>query len=279
MVKALFITGNKRSGTSQLVRLLNLHPQVFVSHESDVIWILYQFRQYKPFVSYPQDSPKGMEDALKKCGHLLDHKKTPAENFFAFENCLMEKGTPWLPSMRKIDLLWVGDKKPFQYADPDLAEFILDNFSEACFIHIIRHPFSVAVSSEAFNKTPDGDFWNGLTLEEVVEKWTENEKKVLGLKQDKRVKILDIRYEDLCQDAGKELKRVFDFLGLDVNENILKKASKETLYTEKNIPKIQCSQETRSIMKQYGYEADGVTRNPLELAFRNIYWKLKKKIR
>jgi hypothetical protein len=39
----LFIVGNKRSETSQLVRILNLHPQVFEYHESDISWILYQF--------------------------------------------------------------------------------------------------------------------------------------------------------------------------------------------------------------------------------------------
>jgi len=36
MTRPLFLVGNKRSGTSQLVRLLNLHPKIFVAHESDV---------------------------------------------------------------------------------------------------------------------------------------------------------------------------------------------------------------------------------------------------
>ena len=40
MTRPLFLVGNKRSGTSHLVRLLNLHPQVFVSHESDIVWAL-----------------------------------------------------------------------------------------------------------------------------------------------------------------------------------------------------------------------------------------------
>jgi hypothetical protein len=40
--RPLFIIGSKRSGTSLLVSLLNQHPRVLVTHESDLVWILYQ---------------------------------------------------------------------------------------------------------------------------------------------------------------------------------------------------------------------------------------------
>ena len=48
-MRPLFIIGNKRSGTSQLVRILNLHPEIFIAHESDIIWILHQFYRQEPF--------------------------------------------------------------------------------------------------------------------------------------------------------------------------------------------------------------------------------------
>ena len=47
MIYPLFIIGNKRWGTSQLVRMLNLHPLMFVSDESDISWILYQFYNHR----------------------------------------------------------------------------------------------------------------------------------------------------------------------------------------------------------------------------------------
>jgi LPS sulfotransferase NodH len=40
--RPLFIMGNKRSGSTLVTDLLNAHPRVFVSHESDVAWLLYQ---------------------------------------------------------------------------------------------------------------------------------------------------------------------------------------------------------------------------------------------
>ena len=38
--KPLFIMGNKRSGSTLMADLLNSHANVFVSHESDIAWIL-----------------------------------------------------------------------------------------------------------------------------------------------------------------------------------------------------------------------------------------------
>jgi hypothetical protein len=71
MIRPLFIIGNKRSGTSQLLRVLNLHPRVFVSHESDIAWILYQFHRGQPFRGHAWDSDRGMRLTLEIGGHLL----------------------------------------------------------------------------------------------------------------------------------------------------------------------------------------------------------------
>src|SRR5947209_8001096 len=62
MPRQVFLMGNKRSGTSLLVRLLNLHPEVFASHESDILWILFQARKEWPekFECHPWDGPLGM---------------------------------------------------------------------------------------------------------------------------------------------------------------------------------------------------------------------------
>ena len=274
MTKTFFITGNKRSGTSQLVRLLNLHPRVFISHESDIIWILYRFYNHQPFEAYPEDGPRGMEYTLQKCGHLLDKDKSPAENFFTVQKSLMRQGSPWLVPVEKENLLWVGDKKPFQYSDPELTNFILDFFPETRFIHLIRHPFAVAASAEKFNKTPDGDFWKGITPEEAVKKWAYNEKRVLDLKRSSKTNVLDVRYEDLCRNTEKELSRIFAFLDLRCEHKIFKKARRDTHYSVKNFPEIPFDRETRLVMKEYGYSPGF----PKTRFFINAYYKLRKSL-
>jgi len=274
--KVLFITGNKRSGTSHLVRILNLHPFIFISHESDIIWILYQFHNNKPIVPYPGDSSRGMELTLKQCGHMLDTKKSPAENYFAVQRFIMKNGNPWLPAMKKDHLVYIGDKKPFQHSDPQLANFILTMFSEVYFIHLVRHPFAVADSAERFNQTPDGDFWQNLTLEQAVERWTFHEKGLMDLKQRKGVKVLDVRYEDFCQNTKNELTRIFDFLKIELDRKIIKTASRQTLNRMRNMPWIACKDETQKIMEQYGYKPEGEKRGLVTRLAANSFWMLRK---
>jgi len=255
MTKTIFFIGNKRSGTSFLARLLNIHSKIFISHESDVVWILYQLHNDMPFATHPWDSPKGMHISMESCGHILKRHRTPAENFFAFQECLMKKGNPWLPAMHKQELLWIGDKKPFQLTDPVLIDFVLQLFPDAHFIHLVRHPFGVALSSEQFNDTRFGDFWKDLTLEEKVKRWAFHENQVLELKRSARASILDIKYEDLCWETEREMVKVFNFLNLDADRQTLRKAARKTCPMVRKQAWIPCDEETLSTMEYYGYKS------------------------
>lgn len=281
MIRPLFLIGNKRSGTSQLVRVLNLHPQVFVSHESDVVWILFQFHAKKAatYTGHPWDSEKGMRDTLERTGHLLKPDRTPWENFLAVEKHLMEKGTPWLPAVEKPQLRWLGDKKPFQHADPQLLPFIHEHFPEAHFLHIVRHPFAVAASSDRFNKTANGDFWVGLSPEEKVEKWTFYEEQVQSLRQKMGDRVHSLRYEDLCADPQRELSSVFKFLKLDPDPQALAEAAKQTLPAANVHPSIACSDDTVRMAEKYRYDVARPT-SRLRVARERIYsWAVKRHIR
>jgi hypothetical protein len=180
--------------------------------------------------------------------------------------------------MSKKDLFWIGDKKPFQHADPQLLAFILEVFPDARFIHMVRHPFAVAESSDRFNKTIDGDFWIDLTPEQKVEQWTHHEKSVAGLKSSHAGKVVDVRYEDLCKEPAKELTRIFTFLDLAIDKDLVKRAHRDTRFVVKNVPAIPCGQETVSIMEQYGYQPEGIQRNKFALSAINTFWKLRRLI-
>ena len=254
MTRPLFIVGNKRSGTSHLVRLLNLHPQVFVSHESDVVWALYQFSQDQPFQSHPWDSDRGLRHTLESCSDLFRKERSPRQNLLAIQRRLMERGTPFLPAQTKGELLWIGDKKPFQHGDPKLVAFILEHFPDAHFMHIVRHPVAVAISSDRFNEKRGGDFWLGLALEEKVERWTFHEQQALSLREKLPDRVHGLRYEDLCERTGEEMSRVFAFLELTTNPAILAEAARQTRPAAQHVSVIQCSSETRRIAGSYGYD-------------------------
>lgn len=253
-MRHLFIAGNKRSGTSHLVRLLNLHPQVFVSHESDIVWALYQFTHNQPFQSHPWDSDRGLAHTLESCGDLFRRERSPRENLLAIQRRLMEAGTPFLPPQAKDELRWIGDKKPFQHTDPRLVAFILEHFPDAHFLHIVRHPFAVAISSNRFNESRGGDFWLDLTLEEKVERWTFHEQHVLSLRRELPDRVHSLRYEDLCEHTGEELSRVFAFLQLPADPSMLNQAARKTRPAAQDVPSIRCSTETARIADSYGYD-------------------------
>jgi len=60
-----FAAGNKRSGSTLMVRLLNLHPEVLVTHEADTSWIVYQMVKQMNFEGYPLDGNGRMRITLK----------------------------------------------------------------------------------------------------------------------------------------------------------------------------------------------------------------------
>ncbi len=273
--RPLFIIGNKRSGTSQLVRVLNLHPQIFVSHESDIIWILYQFHHQLPFQAHALDSALGMHQTLETAGNLLRLEKSPLENFGSVQTALMEEGTPWLAAQKKTDLLWIGDKKPMQHTDSELLTFILQQFPEAHFLHIVRHPFEVVASSDKFNQTSNGDFWLNLSPEEKADQWASHEQQVLLLRQILPARIHSLRYEDFCLNTEKELSDVFKFLQLEPDSRIFKQAARQTYPLIRAIPKLRCSKQVMDVAAIYKYDLK-YRHGWLRILTYKIYWCLVK---
>ncbi len=106
---------------------------------------------------------------------------------------------------------WLGDKKPLQHTDPNVLKFLLQHFPEAHFLHIVRHPFDVAASSDRFNQTADGDFWLGLSTAEKVERWAYHEQQVLSLHRDLSGRCHSLRYEDFCRQTRETLTAIFAF--------------------------------------------------------------------
>ncbi|HEV2695024.1 MAG TPA: sulfotransferase [Verrucomicrobiae bacterium] len=274
-MRPLFIIGNKRSGTSQLVRILNLHPEIFIAHESDIIWILHQFYRQEPFRAHEWDSDLGMKHTLSAAGQLLERNRPPGENFQAVLSHLMTQGTPWLPPVSKPGIRWLGDKKPFQHTDPRLVPFILEHFPDALFLHIVRHPCAVVASSDHFNAHA-GDFWLGLSASEKLQRWTYHEKRVEEMKLQLPGRIHTLRYEDLCRQTELELTAVFHFLGVSPDTRALKDAARQTLPSGRTYSKIDCPVETLQLAARHGYDLEKPAGRMRTLGAR-WYWKLAKR--
>jgi hypothetical protein len=275
MTKAVFIIGNKRSGSTQLMHLLNLHPQIFISNESDILWILYLFHHDLEIVPYQWDTPIGINRTLEKHKDLLSKDKTPFENFVTIQKAIMETGIGKREPVHKENLLWIGDQKPFQQIDPEIVPFIKENFPDAKFIHLIRHPFPVVRSSQVFI----GELWKGMSADEILQRWTLHESWVQLEKDKHEVPILDVKYEDIISHTQREMVRMFEFLEVTYDQAILDRARKITRSTIRLHPRLPCSPETEAIMSQYGYKTKSFwLEKPLYINTFNLLKKMKRKL-
>jgi hypothetical protein len=274
--KPLLIMGSKRSGSTFLVNVLNQHPQVFITHESDVIWILYQIYRDTPsrFHSYPLDEGKGMWATLDECSEILgsipsstSDKQVIVRTFHRMLAHINEhgRGKPDHPRMwdypqKKNNLTWIGDKKPVQYSDPEIQSFLNDLFPEARYIHLIRDPRAVVASmteaASTWGSQSVPEYWRE-TSEQILERWATHEEWVLQVKSRLPDKIHTIRLEDLPEDPLRIISETFAFLDLESSPEIEELVAN---WVRKNPNErhasfdLNISPRAYQIMRSYGYE-------------------------
>jgi hypothetical protein len=265
----LFLVGNKRSGTSLLVRMLNQHPDIFVTPESDVIWLLYQLR--KGWASrlrrYPWDGPVGLSATLGVCGNLLRDRAAQSTApeiptlFRQIQEQVRCQGSRLRPVPDERGLLWLGDKKPVQQCDPEIRPFLQQHFGSARYLHMIRHPVAVVASMMAAARTWSRGvppYWHG-TADEIMERWAIHEEWVLDSKCVERVPVHTVRLEDLIRAPAQTTKALFEFLGMalppsviaDLTCEITEPSSDKQSRVRLNIPA-----RAQRIMDRYSYSAD-----------------------
>jgi LPS sulfotransferase NodH len=256
--RPLFVIGGKRSGSTLMANLLNAHPRVFVSHESDVLWILYQARDGPParYVRHPLDSELMMSSTVRSCRRILGSLGSPptreqvVEAFHRVQARLMDEyfhppleqrlkravlkaGKDRSPRAlwrafrqqgelpRKRELAWTGDKKHAQYLDPDLQPFIRAHFPDARYVHVLRDPRgAVASVLEAARRWEVMPHYFRGTVEEVLERWAIHEEWVLRMKEDLGDAIFTVRLEDLWREPHAVADRLLDFLDLEPSDEL-----------------------------------------------------------
>ena len=267
--KPVFIVGNKRSGSTLLVNMLNEHPDVCITHESDIIWTLYQCRHGMPerFRSFELDASRGMDALLASfgamIGELLPATPSPAQltkAFFELQRRVIEQGTAvHVPLKTAKGLKWIGDKKPVQHASPEIRAFILSHFPDVRFVHIVRHPAAVVASQQESARTwpVTPPYWHG-RAEEVLERWRLQEEWVLALKASLPQRTHTIRLEDLCNRPAEFMGELFAFLDLEMC-NELRGRMLQYVYARPNekytgfvLPQVEG---VKRIMDIYGYSA------------------------
>jgi hypothetical protein len=210
MPNPLFLLGNKRSGTSHLIRLLNAHPKIYVAPEADLVWALYRRSRNEPIEPYLMDGSRGLARTIAHSGSDLAGKAAGTREMF------WRVLSVWALRDGKHlgDLEWAGDKKPVQHADPLVFAFIRLTWPDARFVPIVRHPAAVIASKRAAltNDLASMTVW-ARPDEELLAFWTENEQRVLAHKA-AGAPIFSLTLRALIRDPARTMGALLEFLTL-----------------------------------------------------------------
>jgi hypothetical protein len=211
-----FIVGADRSGTTLLVVMLDRHPDVAIPSEGHFIPPLWRQRRRYGADDRIENLDRFLYDLLSHPS--FRHWSLPAESIRwelgsiecpQFAVAIAAAYAAFARSQGKTR--W-GDKTPEYVGHIPLLATL---FPEARFVHMIRDPRDVALSTLDLNKlhrhaATSAYFWaRKIRRAREAEKW-------LGSRR-----YHEVRYEALVSDPRSELQRLADFLALPFDERML----------------------------------------------------------
>ncbi len=228
-IRLLFATGSPKSGTTFLQMILNNHPEVSCPPEHYLFDLITQklpgfLENYNKSIIFidkataNQGAPVFTEEDVKEIGKFVI-------KLAAYRGA---KGK---------QVKWYGIK------DDQLTErngfILLENlFPDARFIGIIRDPRSVVISAWHFNIRIHPDFLE--RFQDSKEKWIEycancwlkDNNNLINFFKKSPSKILLCRYEDLVLSPFEHYKRIFEFLNVSTEKNLIEEIIEKTSFNK-----------------------------------------------
>lgn len=228
MKSPIFIIGNPRSGTTLLRLMLTCHRNIVIPPEcSFAVW------WYQKYRNWNSESAKQILDVF--LDDLFSSKKIETWNLnkellretlseedpesysdlvsLIYENFAMQQ---------KRNFKRWGDKNNYYL---NYIETIFELFPEVQFIHIVRDGRDIACS---YKKLAEFKFKSKYApqlpseISKIAGEWTNNLNKIresfqtIGWDN-----VIEIRYEDLVTEPGKELRNICSFLNEDFDSSML----------------------------------------------------------
>lgn len=217
-----FIIGTGRCGTTMLAQMLNSHSKICVPHE---LQILFENsgngpRLYEVFQNKENETLKA-EDFIDLIEKICPHK---FHEYFDYKSFFEKQEYPIYSLKELVNNLYNAiakskHKELFLEQTPwygQRIDILNDTFPNAKYIHVIRDGRDVAIS---FSRTP---WWHN-DIGQNLDRWesevsniVESSINILNSNQ-----ILQVRYEDIIDDAEYELRRICDFLSVKFENTML----------------------------------------------------------
>ena len=223
-----FIFGHARSGTTLLMRLVRLHPEVYCDYQV-------HFFTRRPLLKSLVDSPEIEEWLTRKSNRWNQGRDLSPLVLRAVADFIMERGAA------KEDKRIVGDKSPSSTIHGQSVRDMVAVYPDAKLVYIVRDGRDVLISErfrnfveeskflrvedkhiiEELRRNPD-QFTNGTRsiftqsfVRRVAKGWVANLQEIE--EEGKRLfgkNYFALRYEDLLNDPFTEMTRLWKFLGV-----------------------------------------------------------------
>ncbi|MGH8195802.1 MAG: sulfotransferase family protein [Woeseiaceae bacterium] len=210
MDSPIFFVGTPRSGTSLLSRIVGSHPEIAVPFESHFFNGFVPWLRYYGDLAVRRNRNRLLRDLLQSVRLREWIPRVNAQNArtnieasgrFDFPGIIAGIMESWCNAQGKRR--W-GEKTPHHIF---FADQIIEGFPRAQFIHIVRDGRDVAVSWKRVKFGPEHVYPSARRWAEVLETGRRL-KELLGPAQ-----YLELRYEDLLQDAEATIRRICHYLG------------------------------------------------------------------
>jgi hypothetical protein len=249
MDRPIFVVGSGRSGTVFMGQVLKRHPSVHCTIEREPVFLYASRLGLNPYLW--QENPTAVRERLRQLySDAWTRSLTSCRGCSSICRRSAELSSlPWSSCHRGKHIRRVADKSHQLVLS---VPAVLAAFPDAQFVHLVRdgrdvlasmlrHKGIVSWFSEEYinEKSPWPQPWFGVRNAEQFKEWQHwslAKKCALrwvswvetGLRQSSRLGPrvwLDLRYEDLVRRPTESGRRVFSWLGLDMNESALNDAS------------------------------------------------------
>lgn len=232
-----FIFGHARSGTTLLVRLARLHPEVHCNYQA-------HFFTRKPLLKSLVDTPEAEEWLKRRSNRWNQGGDLSPLVLRAAGDFIMER-----EAVREGKMI-VGDKSPSSTIHGQAVRDLHAIYPDAKLVYLVRDGRDVMISERFRNfveesrfltsedrrilaelrreKTPfmngSRSIFTGSFMRRVAEGWVSNLSEIEGEgKRLFRKRYMAFRYEDLLSDPFKEMTCLWNFLGVKKINKALKK--------------------------------------------------------
>ncbi len=213
-----FIIGRPRSGTTLLRLLFEAHPNIIVPPESPFIIILY--KKYGKITNWTEETIREFTDDLYKVRYFdkwlfkkdeLLSSLLQLKGHCSFQDMVLQVYKSYHSVYPKGEIKMIGDKNPMYSLYPHRIHQL---FPQSKIIHITRDYRDNYLSLTNVNfEVP--------IVPIVIYRWKYALKKMWILRKKNPGLVYSLKYEDLAADPETHCRRIYEFLGIEFDPQVL----------------------------------------------------------